>query len=217
MGEVVFCTGMTGYEETLTDPSYYGQIAVATAPHIGNTGWNPEDEESGRIWVSGYVVRDPALSSSSWRSTGSLEDELRRQHVVGMCHVDTRRLTTYIRERGAMRAGIFSGASAADREALVAAVRSGATMAGADLTAAVTTPRRYVVPAVGGQSRLRVATLDLGVKSSTPRMMAARGIETHVLPAFGDRRRDTGDATGRAAPPQRARRPRDRGPCRGGH
>jgi carbamoyl-phosphate synthase small subunit len=183
MGEVVFCTGMTGYEETLTDPSYYGQIAVATAPHIGNTGWNPEDEESGRIWVSGYVVRDPAVSSSSWRSSGSLEDELRRQQVVGMCHVDTRRLTMCIRERGAMRAGIFSGDSVAEREALVAAVRSSATMAGADLTAAVTTRRRYVVPAVGGQPRLRVATLDLGVKSSTLRMMAARGVETHVLPA----------------------------------
>jgi carbamoyl-phosphate synthase small subunit len=183
VGEVVFCTGMTGYEETLTDPSYCGQIAVATAPHIGNTGWNTEDDESGRIWVSGYVIRDPALTSSSWRSSGSLEDELRRQNVVGMCHVDTRRLTTHIRERGAMRAGVFSGDLVADPEEMVEAVCACAAMSGADLTAAVTTPHQYVVPAVGGQVRLRVATLDLGVKSSTPRMMAARGIETHVLPA----------------------------------
>jgi carbamoyl-phosphate synthase small subunit len=183
IGEVVFCTGMTGYQETLTDPSYYGQIVVATAPHIGNTGWNVEDDESGRIWVSGYVIRDPATVFSSWRSSGSLEDELRRRNVVGMCHVDTRRLTTYVRERGAMRAGLFAGGSAADRQAMLAAVRSGSPMKGADLTASVTTPSRYVVPAAGGQPRLRVAVLDLGVKRSTARMMAARGIESHVLPA----------------------------------
>src|SRR5437879_5778409 len=109
LGEVVFCTGMTGYQETLTDPSYHRQIVVATAPQIGNTGWNAEDNESTRIWVAGYVVRDPARRPSNWRSNRSLETELRAQDVVGIAEVDTRMLTRHIRERGAMRAGVFSG------------------------------------------------------------------------------------------------------------
>ena len=108
-GEAVFNTGMTGYQETLTDPSYHRQVVVMTAPHVGNTGVNDEDPESGRIWVSGYVVRDPSRVASSWRSRRSLDDELAAQGVVGVSDVDTRALTRHLRERGAMRVGIFSG------------------------------------------------------------------------------------------------------------
>src|SRR6187431_1466003 len=108
-GEAVFNTGMTGYQETLTDPSYHRQVVVMTSPHIGNTGVNDEDPESGRIWVAGYVVRDPARRASNWRSTRSLDEELARYDVVGICGIDTRALTRHLRDRGAMRVGIFSG------------------------------------------------------------------------------------------------------------
>ena len=183
VGEAVFSTGMTGYQETLTDPSYHRQVVVMTAPHVGNTGWNDEDDESGRIWVAGYVVRDPALRPSSWRSRRSLEEELDAQGVVGICDLDTRALTRHLRERGAMRVGIFSGADAeATRPELLERVRSAPVMAGSELAAEVATDRSYVVPAVG-EKRYTVAALDLGIKSMTPRMMAERGIEVHVLPA----------------------------------
>src|SRR5688500_17987801 len=102
LGEVVFSTAMTGYQETLTDPSYHRQIVVQTAPQIGNTGWNDEDDESSRIWVAGYVVRDPARTPSNWRSKRSLDDELTNQGVVGIAGIDTRTLTRHIREQGAM-------------------------------------------------------------------------------------------------------------------
>ncbi|WP_019853679.1 glutamine-hydrolyzing carbamoyl-phosphate synthase small subunit [Actinopolyspora mortivallis] len=181
LGEVVFSTGMTGYQETLTDPSYHRQIVVSTAPQIGNTGWNDEDDESQRIWVAGYVVRDPARNPSSWRANRSLPEELRRQGVVGVSGVDTRALTRHIRERGAMRAGIFSGpALGTDRE-MIDRVNAEQGMLGADLAGDVSTDEPYVVPAVG-ERRLTVAALDLGIKSNTPRLMAERGIETHVLP-----------------------------------
>ena len=191
LGEAVFCTAMTGYQETLTDPSYHGQIVVATAPQIGNTGWNDDDDESARIQVAGYVVRDPSRVASSWRSRRSLDDALTAQGVVGVAGVDTRALVRHLRERGAMKAGLFSGAAltssasgggpAPDAE-LVERVRSGPAMLGADLYGAVTTPREYVVPA-DGETRFRVAALDVGIKANTPRMFAARGVETHVLPA----------------------------------
>jgi carbamoyl-phosphate synthase small subunit len=181
LGEVVFCTGMTGYQETLTDPSYHRQIVVATAPQIGNTGWNDEDDESRRIWVAGYVVRDPARVPSNWRSRRPLDAALSEQGVVGISGVDTRSLTRHIRERGAMRGGVFSGEALAEVETLVERVLASPRMAGADLAGQVTTSANYVVPA-GGERRFRVAALDLGIKSNTPRMMAARGIETHVLP-----------------------------------
>ncbi|GGS60637.1 MULTISPECIES: glutamine-hydrolyzing carbamoyl-phosphate synthase small subunit [Actinokineospora] len=181
-GEVVFCTAMTGYQETLTDPSYHRQIVVATAPQIGNTGWNDEDDESTRIWVSGYVVRDPARTPSNWRSRRSLDDELTSQGVVGISGVDTRSLTRHIRERGAMRAGVFSGEALTTDDAMVVQVLESPRMLGAALADEVTTRETYVVPAAG-ETRFRVAALDLGIKSNTPRMMAARGIETHVLPA----------------------------------
>ncbi|MGX7829260.1 glutamine-hydrolyzing carbamoyl-phosphate synthase small subunit [Actinokineospora sp. 24-640] len=181
-GEVVFCTAMTGYQETLTDPSYHRQIVVATAPQIGNTGWNDEDDESARIWVSGYVVRDPARVPSNWRSRRPLDTELANQGVVGISGVDTRSLTRHIRERGAMRAGVFSGEAVTSPDAMVVRVLESPTMLGAALADEVTTAAPYVVPAAG-ETRFRVAALDLGIKSNTPRMMAARGVETHVLPS----------------------------------
>ncbi|MDN5794150.1 MAG: glutamine-hydrolyzing carbamoyl-phosphate synthase small subunit [Intrasporangium sp.] len=182
VGEAVFSTGMTGYQETLTDPSYHRQVVVMTAPHIGNTGINTEDPESQRFWVAGYVVREPALRPSSWRATGDLEDELRAQQVVGICGIDTRALTRHLRERGAMRVGIFSGPDA-DRslDELVEVVREAPRMAGAALAEEVTTPAPYVVPAVGGK-RFTVAAIDLGIKAMTPQRLTQRGIEVHVLP-----------------------------------
>jgi carbamoyl-phosphate synthase small subunit len=179
-GEAVFSTGMTGYQETLTDPSYHRQVVVMTAPHVGNTGMNDEDLESSRIWVSGYVVRDPARVPSSWRSRRTLDDALREQGVVGISGIDTRALTRHLRERGAMRVGISStGASA---EELLAKVRGSGEMTGANLSEAVTVGEAYVVPAQG-EKRFTVAAVDLGIKANTPRMMAERGIEVHVLPA----------------------------------
>ncbi|GHF41726.1 carbamoyl-phosphate synthase small chain [Amycolatopsis bartoniae] len=182
LGEAVFCTGMTGYQETLTDPSYHRQIVVQTAPQIGNTGWNDEDDESARIWVSGYVVRDPARTPSNWRSRRTLDEELSRQGVVGISGVDTRSLTRHLRERGAMRAGVFSGDALDEKSTMVEHVRSSPPMKGANLAHDVTTRRPYVVPAQG-KTRFRVAALDLGIKSNTPRQMTQRGIEVHVLPA----------------------------------
>jgi len=181
LGEAVFSTGMTGYQETLTDPSYHRQIVVQTAPQIGNTGWNDEDDESRRIWVAGYAVRDPARTPSNWRSRRSLDEELAAQGIVGIAGLDTRTVTRHLRERGAMRAGIFSGSALAADDELVARVAASEPMAGADLAGDVSTGESYVVPAEG-EKRFTVAALDLGIKSNTPRMMAERGIEVHVLP-----------------------------------
>ncbi len=180
LGEGVFATGMSGYQETLTDPSYYGQVVIATAPHIGNTGWNDEDAESHRIWVSGYVVRDPAPRPSNWRSTRSLDDELIAQGVVGISHLDTRALTRHLRDQGAMRVGISS--TSTDVAGLLDRVRRHPPMEGADLVRHVTCAEPYVVPAQGAR-RARVAAVDLGIKTNTPRELAERGVEVHVLPA----------------------------------
>jgi carbamoyl-phosphate synthase small subunit len=180
VGEAVFATGMTGYQETLTDPSYHRQVVVQTAPHIGNTGMNDEDAESSRIWVAGYVVRDPSRVSSSWRARRDLADDLDAAGVVGVAEIDTRALTRHLRERGAMRVGVSSVES--DPGALLERVLASPSMVGADLTADVSTPSPYVVPAVG-ERRFRVAALDLGIKAMTPRRMAERGLEVHVLPA----------------------------------
>jgi carbamoyl-phosphate synthase small subunit len=179
-GEAVFSTGMTGYQETLTDPNYHRQVVVMTAPHVGNTGMNDEDQESSRIWVSGYVVRDPARIPSSWRSSRTLDDALREQGVVGIAGVDTRALTRHLRERGAMRVGIST--TDTDPDALLGRVREAAAMTGANLSGEVSTGEAYVVPAVG-ERRFTVCALDLGIKANTPRMLAERGVETHVLPA----------------------------------
>ncbi|MCY0943440.1 glutamine-hydrolyzing carbamoyl-phosphate synthase small subunit [Streptomyces antarcticus] len=192
-GEAVFSTGMTGYQETLTDPSYHRQVVVMTAPHVGNTGVNDEDPESSRIWVAGYVVRDPARVPSNWRSRRSLDEELVQQGVVGISGIDTRALTRHLRERGAMRVGIFSGANwdGVRDEALLARVKEAPQMKGANLSAEVATKETYVVPAIGpdgeavpiGTAKFTVAAVDLGIKGMTPHRMAQRGIEVHVLPA----------------------------------
>ena len=180
-GEAVFSTGMTGYQETLTDPSYHKQVVIMTAPHVGNTGMNTSDEESSKIWVSGLVVRNPSAIVSNWRSERSLEDDLIDQGVVGIRGVDTRALTRHLRDRGAMKVGIFSDTELSIEE-MVTQVRASSAMSGAYLTQDVSTPKPYVVPAVG-EKRYTVAALDLGIKAATPRSMAARGIEVHVLPA----------------------------------
>ncbi|MEV8568891.1 glutamine-hydrolyzing carbamoyl-phosphate synthase small subunit [Streptomyces sp. NPDC051322] len=190
-GEAVFNTGMTGYQETLTDPSYHRQVVVMTAPHVGNTGVNDEDDESKKIWVAGYVVRDPARVPSNWRSRRSLDEELTRQGIVGISGIDTRALTRHLRERGAMRVGIFSGNALPDEGTLLAKVRQAPEMNGADLSAEVATTETYVVPAIGpdgeavpiGTAKFTVAALDLGIKGMTPHRLAERGIEVHVLPA----------------------------------
>ena len=179
-GEAVFNTGMTGYQETLTDPSYHRQVVVMTAPHIGNTGVNDDDPESDRIWVSGYVVRDPSRIASNWRSLRSLKDELTAQGVVGISGVDTRALTRHLRERGAMRVGIFSGDHIGT--GLVEKVAASPGMAGADLAKEVSTPTAYVVPAQG-ERRFTVAAMDLGIKRRTPWLLSQAGCEVHVLPA----------------------------------
>jgi carbamoyl-phosphate synthase small subunit len=181
-GEAVFATGMTGYQETLTDPSYAGQIVVMTAPHIGNTGVNNEDQESERIWVSGYVVRDPSRVVSNYRATGSLDDQLTDQGVVGISGIDTRAITRRLRDAGVMRAGVFSGPDAdlAEEDQLLL-VRESASMLGQNLSATVSTVSGYGLAAEGERIG-SVAVLDLGVKTSTLRYLAARGFEVNVVP-----------------------------------
>lgn len=191
LGEAVFTTGMTGYQETLTDPSYAGQIIVQTSPHIGNTGVNDADRESRAIFAAGYVVRDAARRPSNWRAERSLDEELEAFGVVGIREVDTRAITRRLRTEGSMRAGVFSGEHAARPEAeLLAEVRAQPSMAGARLAESVTTEEPYVVePAEHGwegEPIAEIAALDLGIKAATPRHLASRGIRVHVLPAATD-------------------------------
>ena len=181
-GEAVFSTGMTGYQETLTDPSYHKQIVIMTAPHIGNTGVNKNDEESEKIWVSGFVVRNPSPTSSNWRSEKSLEQELIDSDVVGIQGVDTRAITRHLRDRGAMRVGIFSNTELT-KEEMVVRVRKTAPMSGAFLAADVTTKQPYIInPPKGVATKFKVAAIDLGIKAATPKAMAKLGIQVHVLP-----------------------------------
>jgi carbamoyl-phosphate synthase small subunit len=181
-GEAVFNTGMTGYQETLTDPSYCRQIVAMTAPHIGNTGINDEDDESRRIWVSGFVIRNPSPIASNWRAARSLDDSLLAAGVTAIAISGTRALTLHLRERGAMRAVISS--SGAEPETLVARVLSSPPMTGADLAREVSTREPYVIgPPPGVGTRFRVAAVDLGIKAASPAAMARLGCEVHVLPA----------------------------------
>ncbi len=182
LGEAVFATGMTGYQETITDPSYAGQIVLMTAPHIGNTGVNDVDPESTRIWVAGFAVREPSRIVSNFRATGSLDSQLEEQNVVGISGIDTRAVTRRLRESGAMRAGIFSGADArlADSEQL-ALVLGSSEMTGLNLSAEVSTKKAFTIPAEGERIG-SVAVLDLGVKASTLNYLSARGFDVHVLP-----------------------------------
>jgi carbamoyl-phosphate synthase small subunit len=183
LGEVVFATGMTGYQETLTDPSYSGQIVVQTAPHIGNTGVNKRDDESSRIWVEGYVVRDPSRVVSNFRAEGSLEDELKKFGVVGISGLDTRALTRHLRSAGAMRGGIFSDFEGTpDIEELVQKVRKAPSMNGLSLSDIVSTQERYISPSVG-EKFATVAIVDLGIKRSTIEHMNNRNLEVQVFPA----------------------------------
>ncbi|WP_416403152.1 glutamine-hydrolyzing carbamoyl-phosphate synthase small subunit [Arthrobacter sp. LFS091] len=188
LGEAVFATGMTGYQETITDPSYARQLVVQTAPHIGNTGVNSEDAESRRIWVAGYIVRDAARRPSNWRSERSLDDELTEQGVVGIQGVDTRAITRHLREHKTMRAGIFSGeaAQATDKE-LLDTVLASAPMEGAALAEEVSIDEAYVVEPKDhgweGEPRFSIAAVDLGIKAMTPIRFAERGVRVHVLPA----------------------------------
>jgi carbamoyl-phosphate synthase small subunit len=179
-GEAVFQTGMTGYQETLTDPSYHRQVVVMTAPHIGNTGMNAYDNESSKIWVAGFVVRNPSPVTSNWRSEIDLVDVLVEQNIVGISGIDTRALTRHLRDRGAMRVGIFSDLDLS-REEMVIEVRKSGQMVGSFLSADVSTPEKYTI-AAKGEKKFTVVAIDLGIKGATPRAMAERGIQTHVLP-----------------------------------
>ena len=179
-GEAVFQTGMTGYQETLTDPSYHRQVVVMTAPHIGNTGMNARDNESAKIWVAGFVVRNPSPITSNWRSEVDLVDVLVEQNIVGISGIDTRALTRHLRDRGAMRVGIFSDLELS-REEMVIEVRKSGQMVGSFLSADVSTPEKYTIDAQG-EKKFTVVAVDLGIKGATPRAMAERGIQTHVVP-----------------------------------
>ncbi len=179
-GEAVFQTGMTGYQETLTDPSYHRQVVVMTAPHIGNTGMNAYDNESSKIWVAGFVVRNPSPITSNWRSEVDLVDVLVEQNIVGISGIDTRALTRHLRDRGAMRVGIFSDLELS-REEMVIEVRKSGQMVGSFLSADVSTPEKYTINAQG-EKKFTVIAVDLGIKGATPRAMAERGIQTHVVP-----------------------------------
>lgn len=182
LGEVVFATGMTGYQETLTDPSYAGQIVLQTAPHIGNTGMNDEDPESRRIWVAGYIVRDPSRVVSNWRADESLDEALERDGIVGISGIDTRAVTRHIRSVGSMRGGVFSGdAASLDAEEQLRLVREAPLMAGQNLSASVSVTAAEITPATG--ERLgSLAVIDLGIKKATIENLAARGFDVHVLP-----------------------------------
>lgn len=193
-GEIVFSTAMTGYQETLTDPSYDRQIVVQTFPHIGDTGVNPSDPESSRIWVAGYVVRDPSVNVSNWRATGSLDDALVNNGIVGISHIDTRKLVRHLRTAGVMRAGIFSGDALLDGQgeprsidALLDDVRQTPQMKGMSLYDEVSTKERYVVEPTGAfegkEPVATVAAVDLGIKAMTPQRLAERGCRVVVLPS----------------------------------
>ena len=217
LGEAVFSTRMSGYQETLTDPSYHRQIVVATAPQIGNTGWNHEDAESrgDRIWVAGYAVRDPSPRASNWRATGTLEDELRRQRIVGIAGIDTRAVVRHLRDRGSMKAGVFSGAALADADELLRRVRSQPSMLGADLAGEVSTSETYLVEPEGPH-RFTVVALDLGIKTNTRATSPCAASEpTCCRHRPASSRSPTSSPTG--VPVQRAGRSGDRRPRRRGH
>lgn len=184
-GEAVFATGMTGYQETMTDPSYHRQIVVATAPQIGNTGWNDEDSESrgDKIWVAGLVIRDLAQRVSNWRADRSLVDEMKTQNITGIQGADTRALVRRLRNEGSAKAAIFTGDDASKPiEELVQLVNNQPAMEGSQLADEVSTETTYVVEPEG-EAKYTVVAFDMGIKTNTPRNFAARGVRTVVVPA----------------------------------
>lgn len=182
LGELVFATGMTGYQETITDPSYAGQIVIQTAPHIGIVGMNERDEESNRIWVAGYVVKDPSRIASNFRAERTLQSDLISQAIVGISNLDTRALTIMIRDAGAMRAGIFSGDAIKSEAEMISLVTAAPEMKGRKLSDIVTTPQSYAIPSKG-EAIGSVAILDLGIKKSTLEHLSERGLEVRVYPS----------------------------------
>ncbi|HLV34079.1 MAG TPA: glutamine-hydrolyzing carbamoyl-phosphate synthase small subunit [Spirillospora sp.] len=192
-GEVVFNTSMTGYQEILTDPSYYKQIVTMTVAHVGNTGVNPEDIESERVWVSGFVVRALSPVVSSWREQGTLDEYLRAQGVIGLSEIATRALVRHIREKGVMRAAIAHGDAAHDPAALVELARASLDMSGANLVDAVTTPEPYNWTERSDPQWYRnhpydaagplIVAYDFGIKRNILRLMTDRGLRVTVVPA----------------------------------
>jgi carbamoyl-phosphate synthase small subunit len=186
-GEAVFNTGMAGYQEVLTDPSYAGQVVVMTSPHQGNYGTNDEDPESARVQVSGFAVREAARRPSNWRATRSMSDDLAGAGVVAIEGIDTRALTLRIRSRGAMRCGVTTQDT--DAASFVERVRATDGMAGADLARHVSTGEVYEAAALVGPASarrrrvFRVAAFDFGLKRSILRLLADAGCETTVVPA----------------------------------
>lgn len=184
LGEAVFTTAMTGYQETMTDPSYHRQIVVATAPQIGNTGWNDEDSESrgDNIWVAGLVIRDLSRSVSNWRADRSLTDEMEAQGIIGIQNVDTRAIVRHLRDKGSVAAGIFSGDALTSDEDMLSQVQAQPSMAGADLSADVSTDELYVVEPEG-ETKHTVIAYDMGIKTNTPREFSKRGVRSVVVPS----------------------------------
>ncbi|MBI5918297.1 MAG: glutamine-hydrolyzing carbamoyl-phosphate synthase small subunit [Nitrosomonadales bacterium] len=190
VGEVVFNTSITGYQEILTDPSYCKQIVTLTYPHIGNVGTNPEDIESRQVFASGLVIRDLSMVASNFRSTQSLSDYLKVNNVVAIADIDTRKLTRILRSKGAQSGCIATGDNI---EAALAAARGFAGLAGMDLAQVVTvdapyewTQREWVL-GVGyrdvTEARFKVVAYDFGVKRNILRMLAERGCDITVVPA----------------------------------
>lgn len=192
-GEIVFNTSMTGYQEILTDPSYYRQIVTMTAPHIGNTGVNLEDPESARVWAAGFVLRSLSPIVSNWRNRGDLATYLKANNIIGVTGVATRALVRHIREKGVMRAALAHGAAAADTAALVKIARASLDMSGANLVDDVTTGAPYTWTEGSdalwyGDARPAAAAplvvaYDFGIKRNILRMLADRGLQVRVLPA----------------------------------
>ena len=186
-GEAVFNTGMSGYQEVLTDPSYAGQVVTMTAPQVGNYGTDPDEAESDRVHVSGFVVREAARRPSNWRAVRSLDEELAEGGVVAIEGVDTRRLTLAVRERGAMRCGLSTVDT--DAASLLDRVRAQRGMEGADLAGGVTTSEPYEAADLVGPASdalgpvFRVAAYDFGLKRNILRRLSAAGIEATVVPA----------------------------------
>ncbi len=194
IGEVVFNTSMTGYQEILTDPSYAGQVVVLTTAHVGNYGVNARDMESTRVHASGLVVRSLARRASNWRSEGSLEEWMEREGVVGISEVDTRALTRHIRDRGVMKAAIVRGATREDAAAIVSRLEAAPSYGDEDFVEKVATSGARVARAVdgggwvaqdaspGGAGSDRVVVLDFGSKSSIVECLVERGLDVVVLP-----------------------------------